>query len=568
MEVRPLEGQIDSVDRIVHAYRVGNLSRREFVQRGVTLGLTVPAVLGLLAEAAEAGGKAIERSMPKAGGTLREGYDLDFSRMDPIATTWYDPGFYALYQSIVNKDPKGKIVPDIATSWKVSRDGKTVTFKLRRGLKFHTGRPLTSQAIKEVYDAIADPKSGSPLRSVWVPHVTQTLAPDPTTLVLKLAHPYYDVFNIVQTGYWAIVNTKTRKKVGPTNYGKKVIDGSGPFTFVEWIPGDHVSVKRWEQFPGSIVPYFKNKGKAYLDGIKWLAILEASQRAVQIEKGEIDTLRGPNFPDIPRLLKNKNMTVTRLKEWSGYVLGPNFKRTDLGFDDLRVRQAMSHAIDRKAIADKLFFGYAFPMYGPITSADKAYTKQVEKYNQFDPAKSKALLDAAGWKVGSGGIREKNGKKMSFELTIQAETFNQQLGSVVQAQLHDIGMDVSVKAYDRGTYFNKLFGGTDAWIFFYLWPVPIDVITLFVNSAAADGKGPNWSNAKIPAIDAGINRYLGARNESQLNAASANLQVLIAQNLPLIPIVNREAFWVHRKNVHGYLVHQWNLYPYYNDVWLS
>jgi len=158
--------------------------------------------------------------------------------------------------------------------------------------------------------------------------------------------------------------------------------------------------------------------------------------------------------------------------------------------------------------------------------------------------------------------------MSFELTIQAETFNQQLGSVVQAQLHDIGMDVSVKAYDRGTYFNKLFGGTDSWIFFYLWPVPIDVITLFVNSAAADGKGPNWSNAKIPAIDAGINRYLGARNESQLNAASANLQVLIAQNLPLIPIVNREAFWVHRKNVHGYLVHQWNLYPYYNDVWLS
>jgi peptide/nickel transport system substrate-binding protein len=568
MEVRPLEGQTDSVARMVDAYREGNLSRREFVQRGVALGLTVPALLGLLAEAAAAGGNAPAGSTVKTGGTLREGYDLDFSRMDPIATTWYDPGFYALYQSIVNKDPKGTIVPDIATSWKVSADGKTVTFKLRSGLKFHTGRPLTSKAIKEVYDAIANPKSGSPLRSVWVPHVKQTLAPDPQTLVLKLAHPYYDVFNVVQTGYWAIVNTQTRNKVGPTNYGKKVIDGSGPFTFVEWIPGDHVSVKRWDEFPGSIVPYFKNKGKAYLDGIKWIAILEASQRAVQIEKGEIDTLRGPNFPDIPRLLKNKELTVTRLKEWSGYVLGPNFKRTELGFDDLRVRQAMSHAIDRKAIADKLFFGYAFPMYGPITSADKAYTKEVEKYNQFNPEKAKSLLDAAGWKVGSGGIREKDGKKMSFELTIQAETFNQQLGSVIQEELRNIGMDVHVKAYDRGTYFNKLFGGTDAWIFFYLWPVPIDVITLFVNSAAADGKGPNWSNAKIPAIDAAINRYLSARNATQLNAASANLQVLIAQNLPLIPIVNREAFWVHRQNVHGYLVHQWNLYPYYNDVWLS
>jgi peptide/nickel transport system substrate-binding protein len=360
---------------------------------------------------------------------------------------------------------------------------------------------------------------------------------------------------------------KVRTKLG-NDYAKKTIDGSGPFTFVDWVPGDHVTVKRWEQFPGSIVPYFKNKGKAYLDGIRWIAILEASQRATQIESGEINTLRGPNFPDVARLKKNKNLHVTELKEWSGYVFGPNFKRTELGFNDLRVRQAMSHAINRKAIADKLFFGYAEPMYGPITSADKAYTKGVEKYNQFDVDKAKSLLADAGWKAGSGGILEKNGKKMSFDLVIQAETFNQQLGSVVQAQLKDIGMDVKVKAFDRGTYFNKLFAGVDSWIFFYLWPVPIDVVTLFVNSAAANGKGPNWANAIIPSIDAKIDTYLRARNEKQLNAASAALQIEIAKKLPLIPIVNRRAHWVNRKNVHDYLVHQWNLYPYYNDVWLS
>lgn len=153
-------------------------------------------------------------------------------------------------------------------------------------------------------------------------------------------------------------------------------------------------------------------------------------------------------------------------------------------------------------------------------------------------------------------------------TIQAESFNQQLGQVIQAQLKSVGMDAQVKAYDRGTYFNKLFGGTDSWIFFYLWPVPMDVVTLFINSAAADGKGPNWSNAKLPSIDAGIAKYQKARNQSQWNAASAALQVDIAKNLPLIPIVNRQAFFVNRKNVHGYLPHQWNLYPYYNDVWLS
>jgi peptide/nickel transport system substrate-binding protein len=185
-----LEESRDPVEQLVEEYRGGSVTRREFVQRGAALGLAMPVLTGLLAEAAEAAGKAIDRSLPKAGGTLKEGYDLDFSRMDPVNTTWYDPGFYALYQSIVNKDSKGRIVPDIAKSWKFSRDGKTVTFKLRSGLKFHSGRPLDAHAIKEVYDAIADPKTGSPLRSLWVPHIKQTLAPNPTTIVLKLSHPY------------------------------------------------------------------------------------------------------------------------------------------------------------------------------------------------------------------------------------------------------------------------------------------------------------------------------------------------------------------------------------------
>ena len=85
---------MDSVDRLVDAYREGAISRREFVKRGAALGLTMSAISGLLAQSAGAVGGRVERSAPKRGGTLKEGYDLDFSRMDPIATTWYDPGFF------------------------------------------------------------------------------------------------------------------------------------------------------------------------------------------------------------------------------------------------------------------------------------------------------------------------------------------------------------------------------------------------------------------------------------------------------------------------------------------
>ena len=553
-----------ALEGLVSRYVEGGLSRRQFVKGALALGLGMTTIGSLLAACSSTttGGS----TTPKVGGTLKEGYDLDFSRLDPINTNWYDPAFYAVYESLVTNDPQGNYVPQIASSWTVANDGLSVTFKIRSGLKFHTGATLDATAIKAVYDGIADPKNGSPLGSVWAP-VASTEAPDPTTLVIKLKHPYFDLFNIVKTGYWDIVNMAYRAQLGD-KYGQQGVDGSGPFQLVDWVPGSHTSVKRWEGYPGSVTPSIQNKGKPYLDGINWITILDAPQRAIQIQNGEIDTLRGPAFQDISRLQADKNLTVTQLKEWSGYFMTTNFGRTDLGFNDVNVRQALSHAIDRPGIVKALLFDHGTPLYGPITTADKSYTKDVEQFNQFDTNKSKSLLAAAGWKAGSDGILTKNGVRFAFEMIIQAESFNQQLGSAIQAQMKVIGVDLKVTSLDRGTFFNKAFALPDSLMFFYLWPVPIDVVTLFVNSANANGKGPNWSNAVLPQMDQAVAAWQSAANEAQLNAAGKQFQLVVAEQLPFVPIVNRDAFWVNRPNVHGWHPDQWNLYPYYNDVWLG
>jgi len=587
------EKKNDSLEQIVEDYQDGRISRRSFVKRGVALGVAVPSLAALLAACGGGGGGETEAAPPATeeappateeappaeepapaegepvvGGTLLEGYDLDFSKMDPIATTWYDPGFFALYDRIITNAEDGSFIPQLAESWEFSPDGLQVTFKLRADAKFHSGRVLDATAIKEVYDTIQDPASGSPLRSLADP-VASIDVPDPTTLVINLKHPYYGLLGVVETGYWSIVNIETRNELGAEEYGKQEIDGSGPFTFVEWVPGDHVTVKRWDDYQGSIVPVFQNKGTAYLDEIRWLAILEASQRAIQIENGEIDTLRGPSFQDVERLRGNGDLNVIELKEWSGYVMGPNFQRTQFGFDDVRVRQAISKAVDRQGIVDSLLFGLGEPLYGPVNTADKAYNPAVEPLNAFDLEGAKALMAEAGWTPGSDGILEKDGTKQQWGLWIDAETFNEQLGAAIQGQLKALGMDVKVKAQDRGTFFNDLFGlKHDAFMFFYLWPVPVDVVTLFVNSVNAEGAGPNWSNAKLPEIDAAIESYLNAATEEEYLALAGELQLQIATLLPIIPIVNRNAYWVHRKNVHGWLPHQWNLYPYYNDVWIE
>lgn len=555
------------LDRLLRDYRERRLTRRGFMQRALALGLSLPAISGLLLAARSGAAEAAPAAAdtPKTGGTLREGYDLDFSRMDPIATDWYDPGFYALYEAVITNDPDGNFVPQIAEKWEVSPDGKQITFHIRPGLKFHTGAPLDAKAIKDVYDTIQDPKSGSPLASLFAP-VASTEAPDETTVVLTMKHPYFEALNVVKTGYWDIVNTATRAKVGAAEYGKKEIDGSGPFTFVEWVPGSHVTVKRWEDYPGSVVPFFQNKGKAYLDGIRWDAILEAAQRAIRIENKEIDTLHGPALQDVARLRANPDLNVIALKEWSGYIFSPNETRTELDFQDLRMRQAMSHAINRPAIVKALLFGEGEPLYGPINTADKYYTKDVEQYNQFDLDKAKSLVAELGWKPGSDGILTKNGKRLAFKLEVQAESLNKDLATAIQAQLKTLGMDVKLNVTDRGTYFNNIANNPDSVLFYYLWPVPIDVVSLFVTSDTIPN--PNWAQARIKEVDDAFAAWQSAANEDQLKAAGAAFQVAVAKNLPTIPLVNRNNIWVQRKNVHGWLPNQPNLYPYYNDVWLS
>jgi peptide/nickel transport system substrate-binding protein len=556
------------IESLVESLQERQISRRQFVARATALGFSLPVIGGVLASNSSAASRRGDAQTlaaapaAKTGGTLREGYDLDFSRMDPINTSWYDPGFFALYEAAITLDQKARFVAQLATGWSTKNNGKTWTLKIKKGSKFHSGAPVTAASVAAVFTAIINPKSGSPQIAMWAP-VKKVVAKDPQTVEITLKHPYANLPNVIATGYSRIVNMKTRAKLG-NDYGKKVIDGSGPFQFVDWVPGDHVSVKRWDAYPGSSTPFFANKGKAYLDGIRWKYIQEAASRALAIENGELDALHGPAPQDIDRLKKNGNLTVTQLGEESVWFLGLNFDKMEFG--DVRVRQAVSHALDRDTIVKKLVFGYGTTAFGPLPTSDPTYFKDVQKFNQFDKEKSKSLMTAAGWKAGSDGILEKSGKKFSFELAVTNESFSTQLAAVIQAMLKDVGMDVKVNAYDRATHFSKLGSGVDSFTFKYLWPNPYDVYVVLTSSKAIPI--PNWAHAKIPALDAAHAKFQSARTPAQLLAASRNGQMVGAEQLPFVPIFTPSNVWVNTKKVHGYLPLPWNLYPYYNDVGLE
>ncbi len=559
------------VDRLVGELNKGRVSRRVFIARASALGLSLPTIATVLAacgggddtsDTADTEQKSVKLAEGQPGGTLREGYDQDFSRMDPINTSWYDPAFFALYEAVVTRDADNKFVPELAESWETSEDGLTWTFKLRPDVKFHSGAALDAEMVARVFNTIIDPDAASPQLAQWAP-VKRTRAIDATTFEVQVAHPFANLPNVISTGYSRICNMDMREKLGD-DYAIKKLDGSGPFTFTKWVPGSSVSVERWEEYPGPIVPFFVNKEKAYLDGIDWRFIPESATRALQIEQGELDTLKGPAYQDVERLKSNGDLVVTEVGEQSLWYLGLNFERLEFG--DLKVRQAVSQAIDRDAIVDRLVFGHGKAAYGPLPPAAPDYDSAVEEHNQFDPERAKALMEEAGWTAGGDGTLAKDGKPFEFELATSNESFMQTLGTVIQEQLRDIGMKVRVRSYDGATHFQKMGEGVDSFLFRYAWPNPYDVYIVISDSGAAPV--PNWQRASIKALDQAHRDYQEAADEEQLQAASSKGQTVGAEELPFVPIFNPSAIWVNRKQVRNYMPISWNLWPYYNDVWIE
>jgi peptide/nickel transport system substrate-binding protein len=543
---------------IVEQYASQRLSRRDVLRRAGLLGVSA-AVLGPVLAAcggnssSSSGGTASGK--PKKGGTFREGYDRDFTPPNPVANNWADPDYNALFEAVVIRNPEGQIVPMLADKFTSAANGWT--FHLRQGLKFQSGAPVTPAVVAEDFNIFRNPKiAQNP--PFWTP-VTKVEAQG-ENVVCTTSHPFQAFQETVVTEYSYIMNPVTWKKQG-TKYGTLPTDGTGPFVLSSYVPGQHVIAKRWEDYPGSIVPFFTNKGKAYLDAIQWVPITQASQRAPQMQTGLVDAIKNPPPQDVETLKSDPNLVVQEFQELSNFFLSVNMGDTTLGFDNVTVRQAISHAIDRQTIVNSIFLGHAAATYGPVMTKWKWYNPQVEQYNQFDPDKAKSLLDAAGWKVGSGGVREKNGTKLSFTtVNLTDDTQNQVLQAVSQ-MLAKVGVQMNVSSLASAAFYPKLTNKTTSYAFKWLWSSPIDVVALFVQFYQPELK------ALKPIYDA-FTTWQTAGDTEQLRQAALDYQTVFAQQLPLIPIYTQNTIWVHAKHVVGWQPNQANLYPFYNDVWLT
>jgi len=367
----------------------------------------------------------------RRGGTLNAIVKEDMLNLNPVV----DGGFEGemvddqISDSLVNVGPHGETVPGLATSWAVAADAVTYTFRLRQGVTFHDGTPFDAEVVKFNWDRMLDPKVGYAARQ-YSNLIKSVRVVDKYTIEVVTPRPNADFIDSLTTDDEVRMHSPTAIQKWGKDYGSKAAVGTGPFKFVEWVPDQRIVLERNDH-------YWK-PGLPYLDRIIYRPTPEESLRMIFLRARRADVVFEPSLADAKRLTKDSRFVVVSAP---GSTLNfMYFNTCKAPFNDIRVRQALSYGVDRKAIAEAVFLGFAEPASGIFPSWHPAYDKQWEgTIYPYDPIKAKDMLNQAGFN---------DAHPLSFSLhTTNVSEYVDEV-QLVQNQLAKIGVKVTPNVVEK------------------------------------------------------------------------------------------------------------------------
>ena len=285
---------------------------------------------------------------------------------------------YNIYEGLTKVNGDGSVTPLLASSWSISPDVKTYTFKLLSGVKFQDGEPFSSADVKFSFERAGASDSTNKLKSFFQ-GVAKVDAPEPETVVVTFKDPTPDAIFQLGLSPAVIVDPKSE----PTNATKPV--GTGPFKFDNWVKGSSVTLSKWDGY--------RDAGKIRLEKVTFRIINDPAAQVAALLAGDVDAI--PRFGSVQSVDQFKNdprFTVTVGGTEGKTIMSINNKRKPL--DDVRVRRALSYAIDRKAIIDGAMNGYGTPIGSHYVPIDPGYIDLTGTY-PYDPEKAKALAQGGG-----------------------------------------------------------------------------------------------------------------------------------------------------------------------------
>ncbi|MFC2031347.1 ABC transporter substrate-binding protein [Chloroflexota bacterium] len=407
---------------------------------------------------------------------LRIGLSLDVESMDPFfvnqAAGW--SVVHALFDHLVDRDFEGNIVPALATEWTATEDPPSIEFTLRDDVTFHNGEPFTAESVKfSVERMLAEEEAPNQGKFTAIDSVE---AVDDYTVKFNLNRADGTLFDSL-TSRLAMLPAAYFAEVGAEGFAEAPV-GTGPFSFVEWLPDDHVTLAANDDYwEGSY------KGMPMVDTVVFRPIPEAATRAAELEAGGVDLIQDVT-PDQMDDLEAAGLVVLPDE---AYQLQYVFFTTDNEEDptyDVKVRQALNYAVDVDAIIENLLSGLGSRIASPIGPGYLGYNPDAEPY-PYDPDMARTLLAEAGYAEG-------------FETTLDSTTAGHtDVIDAVAGYLSEVGVDVTVQEYELGQFNQNWMDRTQSMLWAARWgntPDP-QSIELF---ASCNGWITRYCNEEVTA----------------------------------------------------------------------
>jgi peptide/nickel transport system substrate-binding protein len=391
------------------------------------------------------GGNTSPSGAPHRGGSLvvleRAGFQGDWAAgLDPstsasAVSSQYQAIFGGLFLLRADADgSNAKVVPNQASAGSLSDDGKTLTVKLRSGIKFSDGTPLDAKAV--IWNFARDTASTCTCAPKWQVRKTDPFtSPDPLTVVVHLTQPNVALLhNLPALNVNWIVSPTAFKKMGAKAFSLKPV-GAGPFTVVSDQLSSKLVLKR--------NPDFFKKGKPYLDGLTFESIGDEQPAYQAMLAGQADAYEGMlNYSVMKQVAASPKLQLTRVMGTDLWMV--HFNTNIAPFNNIKAREAMYYATDWEAIDKGLFGGKETVVQGFTTPADLYYHKTVPGYRTYDLAKAKQLVKELGG--------------LSFELDTTQSYTTTQLITALQSQWQKAGMKVTLKSFQLSALIKRLTGG--------------------------------------------------------------------------------------------------------------
>jgi peptide/nickel transport system substrate-binding protein len=373
---------------------------------------------------------------PIYGGSITIAQGVEPPGLDPTtATSAVIPRvvYSNILEGLVKIDRNGKIAPALVRDFKISKDGKEYTFILKKGVKFHDGKPFDAEDVKFTFERLMDPKTAT-AHPEYYKDIDSVQIVDSHTVKIKMKNVNsMFLFNLARPDS-IIVNKQAVDRL------KSAPIGTGPFKFVEWVRGDHITLAKFDDY--------HRKGIPYLDKVTFKFIGDPSAQIASLKAGDIDVIAYDVSPENALLLEKD----PKFKVLNGYtttkvILSTNNSRKP--FNDVRIRRAMAHAIDRTALIKGAMSGYGVPI-GNHMDPGNPYYIDLTPYYPYNPEKAKQILKEAGYADG-------------FEAVIKLPeryVYARRSGEIIADMFSQVGIRLKIELTEWGQWIDRVFKNAD------------------------------------------------------------------------------------------------------------